>query len=230
MSLKRCFSLSISICLLTIILSCEKLIELPSGGDITLTYYDTSVYFPTYKSFLLRDSVAIIGDSDSSLLKGQENEISSIIPQIAAQLLTRGFQQVDTISEADFAVNVGLANLETNQISDLPIWTDGQKEYLEWYSGGYPVWGSFQGFWYPWTYQEFDTKTGLLEIEIVDAQSIRDITFSGSTNEPQSDIQPDFLWKAIISGIVEEDKFIPDKASKYINEAFSQSTYLHSKN
>jgi|GEM_PF-5461467 len=203
-------------------LSCTKISDIRSDSDVCLTYYDTSVNFGEYRTFLLRDTVAYISDlKGEQTIQADSTLISSIIPAIASELLQRGYVQADSLGAADFAINIALANISAESIQDVAAWSKNQdlNSYLEWYSDGAPIWGNFSGFWYPWTYKEIRTADGVLLIEFVSAHSVQELRKDSST-------PLEFLWQAIITGVIADGTYSPQKGADYIDEAFNQSAYL----
>lgn len=226
----RIFILVIYSIIILQLYSCDKISNIPENNDITITFYNSEVDFSDYNTFIIRDSVALLLDNISAQTKEELTTISSIIPLITGKLLQYGYTQVDTLSNADFSVNVVLADNTPEDISELSTWLTEHDEdsYLEWYSEGNPIWGDFTGFWYPWSSESIETTKGLLIIEFVDANSQQNLKVSNRETKSSTpdDFRLTFLWQAIISGVFTDAKYDADKGSKAIEEAFNQSKYL----
>lgn len=221
------FNYRIIFFLFILLCSCARVSEIPENKDITLTNYDTTADFKKYRSFVIRDSVLFVSLDGHSLSADQELQLSSIIPQISSQLIRRGYTQVSSISAADISINILLADISQSDINNLPelLGKDNINSYLDWYSGGYPVWGGFNGFWYPWRYERVQSSTGVILIEMADGQSVRNAINAGSENTGSAPCIR-FLWQAILTGVYSGNGYDAAKSAKYIEEAFLQSEYL----
>jgi len=207
--------------------------------DIVLTYYDTKFDFKTYKTFYVRDSVGIISDyikpGDAEWKKfyaiaGPSNQIRN---KVARQFKDYGYKQVmDSLQDADFAVNLVATLVKVEGIISYPGYWSG---YFGYWGGYYPDWGGgYWGGYYPWyggsSYYTY--KTTNLMIEMADGDSLRslinylDTTPGGDPTDPDAP-KMKFVWQAFINGILTEERsYDMERIINGIQQSFKQSEYL----
>jgi len=214
--------------------------------DLTLTHYDKDFDFTPYKTFYLRDSVALVSDyivKDDANWKtfykvgGASNQIKNKIRQ---EYISMGYTEVDSIKTADVAVNM-LVTLSENTTTYYPGYWWGYPGY--WYGyypyyykggakywGGY--WGGYYGGYYPWYGggYSYTYKTGTLMIEMADGKALRKwIDYVQNTPDPSPE-DPNapklkFVWSAFIDGL-QDDYSTLDRVLDGIDEAYENSPYL----
>ncbi len=200
--------------------------------DITITYYDTLTNFQNYNTFAIRDSVGIISDylSDSEIANfykngGGNDEIKALV---RSNLTALGYTEVSEDQNFDFGVNLVVAAVENTEY--YYNWWYSYYGYYGWYWGGwYPYYG------YPWYPVTYTYQKGVLLMEMVDGESLRDYRewaddkTQGEIENADPDEVPDinFVWQSLVSGIAGEEKaYNKERAERGINEAFDQSPYL----
>jgi len=214
--------------------------------DLTVTYYDTEFDFSSVGTYFMRDSVGLIsdeikeGDKEYKDFYKKGGPSDQILNEIVTNMSARGYQKVDSMHSADFAMNPVLT-LNTKSGSayypgywyGYPGYWGGYWGYYYWKSYyGYPGWG--YGGYYPWygggysTYYEYTTHN--MMIEMADGDSIRSIRDWISQNpDPDWDEAPEmrYYWQTIVNGILSgDDSYDLDRIKEGINEAFEQSDYL----
>ncbi len=89
--------------LLTVILftSCKKLppLENLSSDFVVQTKYDTSINFSSFKTFAIRDTIAIATDNPKDSVWYDANA-QSIIAAVAAKMTAAGYKQVPAVAKA----------------------------------------------------------------------------------------------------------------------------------
>ncbi len=248
MNTKR-FYLLITVALLGLVISsCYKDSDYYTEDyDLTLTHYDSEFDFTTYKTFYVRDSVGLASDyfsegdqewKDFYKIGGPNNTIRG---KVVSQYVAMGYTQVDSIYNADVAVNM-LVTLSENTSTYYPgYWWGyggywgGYYPYYYWKGKDSKYWyggGGYYGGYYPWygggysyTYQ-----TGTLMLEMADGESIRAwIDYIQNTPDPNPD-DPNapklkFVWSAFVDGLQDDYSSI-DRLTDGIDEAYENSPYL----
>jgi len=201
--------------------------------DITLTYYDTNYSFQNYHTFAIRDSVGIISDylSDSEIAAfyragGGNDEIKDLVRSNLTEL---GYTEVSNDENFDLGVNLVVAAVENTEYYYNWWYSYYSYYYYYWWGGWYPYYS------YPWYPVSYTYQKGVLLMEIVDGESIRDYRewADGKTQGEIENADPDevpdinFAWQALVSGIAGTEKaYNKERAERGINEAFDQSPYL----
>jgi hypothetical protein len=231
----------------TLITSCYKDADYYTEDyDLTLTHYDNEFDFSTYKTFYLRDSVALAsdyiveGDANwKSFYKvgGASNQIRNEVRQ---QYISMGYTEVDSIKKADVAVNM-LVTLSENTTTYYPGYWWGYPGY--WY-GYYPYyykggakywsgyWGGYWGGYYPWYGggYSYTYKTGTLMLEMADGKALRswiEYIQNAPDPSPEDPNAPElkFVWSAFVDGL-QDDYSDMTRVLSGIDEAYKNSPYL----
>ncbi len=214
--------------------------------DLTLTYYDNEFDFSSVKTYFMRDSVGFIsdqikeGDKEYKDFYKKGGPSDQILNEIVTNLKNRGYQRVDSMKNADFAMNPVITfSTNTGTIYypgywyGYPGYWGGYWGYYYWkYYYGYPSWG--WGGYYPWygyggaSYYQYTTHN--LMIEMADGDSIRKIiTWINQNPDPDWDEAPQmrYYWQSFVDGILSgDDSYDIDRIKNGIDEAFKQSEYL----
>ncbi len=216
--------------------------------DLTITSYDVNFDFSKYKTFYIRDSVAMISDyiekgdkewKDFYKTGGISDQIKFKIRQEYAAL---GYTEVhDTLHHADFAVNMVITLSKITSAVYYPGYWWGYPSYWDGYYpyyfkkgsknwGGY--WGGYWGDYYPWygSGYSYTYKTGTLMIEMADGDALRawihyiQTTPNPSPSDPKAP-KLKFVWSAFINGL-QDDNTNMERLNNGIDEAFKNSPYL----
>ncbi|MCD4680942.1 MAG: DUF4136 domain-containing protein [Bacteroidales bacterium] len=210
--------------------------------DVTLTYYNNTTDFSLYKTFVVRDSVGLFSDyfTDDDIEDFYSNNGASeaIKEKVKEKFEALGYIYVDSLVDADFAVNLFAAFFEKSGGYDYPIWwwDPYYYGYYSYYYPYYPGWGGgYYPGWYPWDYMYYSYNTGTVLVEMIDGQSLRDYKdWMGShTDEEIENADPDevpkleFVWQAVINGILSNKaSYDQNRLNTLIDEAYTQSPYL----
>ena len=242
---------SLSFILLTIIIitsSCYPIDDdvLTEDFDVVLTYYDNERNFSDYNTFVIRDSVGIITDhltfaeKQKFFTSGGLNE--TVKNKVIQQFESLGYTEVETLDDADFAVNLAIAVIENETTIIYPgyWWDYYYYDYWYWYGSYYPSWGGYYDYWYPWSYiyYSYTYEHGTLLLEMLDGQSLRDYReyMDTHTEEEIENADPndpelpelDFFWQSLVRGILSSStSYNEDRTLNGIEEAFEQSPYLN---
>lgn len=241
--------------------SCYKSIDTGDidTQDLTLTYYDKNFAesptenFQTYKTFVIRDSVGIISDY---LTQDEKDKFWSptgngpkIRSYIRKKFIEKGYQQVDSLKNADFAINIVLELVENTTYTMYPGWWYGWDGYWGWYgyygyyknannSNYYDYWwGGYYPYYPSYGYSSYTYETGTIMIEMIDARSLEELYDFVSDKTPDEiqdnlDSIPElkYRWQAFLNGVVSStDSYNEDRFNRGVDEAFEQSPYIHAK-
>jgi hypothetical protein len=186
----------------------------PQPDDVKLldefavrTSYDDGADFGSYETFsLATDTIGFISNStsDTILVASQSSLVRPILAEVKANMLERGYVQVDKSENPDLRLNVFIVNnIDFFQQVVYP------GNYYPYYGGGY---GYGYGSSYPYV-QTYTSDTGALVIEMIDMVN-RTI-----------DDKVRVIWTAymgdIISAVNREKQSVEG-----IDQAFVQSTYI----
>ncbi len=189
--------------------ACKKLppTENLSSDFVVITKYDTSADFSSFKTFSLRDTIAIKTDNLKDSI-WYDNGAKSILSNVADHMLAAGYTRVPSGSNnADMIVNVsGIRNV-------IAFITPGYW----WGSPGYPVpcfGNGCYSYYYPYWYS-YSVKTGTIMVEIADLKN-------APTNKKLH-----IVWSGIGTGAIGNSKsFIVDQCNKTVDQAFDQSPFF----
>jgi hypothetical protein len=175
-----------------------------SDYDVVVTFYDKEANFGQYKTFAIADTVFHITEDgeDSDLLTRDFDQ--DIIDRIEANMLAMDFQKEENPAQNTPDVVVVVAATASRNFN---IWT--------WYPGyGYPGWGWWGGWYYPWTsVTAYDL--GTLLFTIIDTEDF----------DPGEE-RYNGVWIAGINGILSGSNSNLSRINSHIDQAFDQSQYL----
>jgi len=178
--------------------------------DVVLTMYDTKVNFTDFKTFAIVDSIGLIKDDDTTVVRVSNDTTQAVLAQITDHMTQRGFTKVDKDQDPDLAINV-VAIKTMNTVYYYPgYW---------WYYPGYyspDYWGWYDwGYYYPWypTYA-YQYETGTLVIDIADQKDADPVTKTIPV-----------VFNAYIRGILNGHHSL-DQVMGDIDQAFSQTPQL----
>jgi len=267
--MKVTYKLIIAMSFLIGLNSCYKESDLDYHDmDVTLTLYDksfserTDTNFQTYKTFVIRDSVGLISDyidegSDTWRKFYKKDGTSDYIRQsIRKKFLEKGYVQVDSIKNADFAVNLVATVMQTDVYVGYPGYWYGWPGY-------YPYWGwgyyknadaskssnnlnyyYYYDYWYgyyPWYGggYSYSYETATVMVEMIDAESLNKYYkfIDGKTKDELENIPKDdfpvihYRWQSFLNGVLTYDaSYGKDRLDRSIDESFKQSPYIKSAN
>lgn len=205
-----CGSLLLAVILFT---SCKKWPPLDnlSSDFVVQTKYDTTVKFSSFKTFAIRDTIAVATDNPRDSV-WYDADARAIIGEVVKKMTAAGYIQVPLADRksADLAIQlVGIRNRIIYDISPGYWW--GFPGY-----GNTCYWSDCNGwpYWYPYWYN-YSIKTGTLVIEMADLK-----------NAPAKR-KLNMAWTGIASGQIGDSRsFIVDQCIKSVDQAFVQSPYL----
>ncbi len=178
----------------------------PSSGRVTqdlvvYTQYDVTVNFNEYKTFSLPNTVVYIDGKDTSTLNNANATV--LLNRIAADMKTRGFEQIANTAKPDLGVNVTAIKTTTTTVYS-PGWYYGYPGYYPW---GYP------GYGYPY-YPAYVTSysAGSVIIDLVDLKKVVNNTVM-------------VRWNAFIRGLMTNTHTQADITNS-VDQAFTQTPVL----
>jgi len=235
--------------------------------DVTLTMYDkkfserTDTNFQTYKTFVIRDSVGLISDyihnDDSEWTKFYNDNGTSekIIEAFKQKFIAKGYTPVDSLKNADFAINLVASLFKDEVYVGYPGYWYGWPGYYPCY--GYCYWykdasikssqvvNGVDYYYYDWWYgyypwygygYSYSYETASIMAEIIDAKSL--INYYQFVNDnknnldsiPQEDFPiVDYRWQAFLNGVLTYDAdYGRERFIRGVDEAFTQSPYIYS--
>jgi hypothetical protein len=182
-----------------------------SNDFVVLTKYDTASAFASFKTFAIRDTIAVSTENPKDSFWYDTNA-RAIIGEVAAKMTAAGYFRVATggASVADLGIQlIGIRNTTLYDVSP-GYW---------WGLPGYATpcyWGNCNGwpYWYPYWYS-YSVTTGSLIIEMAD---LKDAPKNRKLN---------IVWNGIGSGqIGNSNSFAIAQCIKSVDQAFAQSPYL----
>jgi hypothetical protein len=193
--------------------SCKKLppLENLSSNFVVQTKFDTATQFSAFKTFAIRDTIAISTDNPKDSI-WYDNNARSIINEVSAQMKAAGYTQLTSEEKSTADLGIQLIGIRNKIIYDVsPGYWWGLPGYAD------PCyWGNCNGwpYWYPYFYT-YSIKTGTMIIEMAD---LKDAAAKRKYN---------IVWTGIGSGQIGDSKsFIVDQCIKSVDQAFLQSPYL----
>lgn len=198
---------------LAIMAGCQKTppVENLSSDFVVQTKYDTSIDFRNYKTFAIRDTIAVsTGNPKDSVW--YDADAQSIISEVVSQMTAAGYKQVAAGGKGGADLGIQLMAIRNKTLVGVsPGYWWGFPGYGDpWYWGNYPGWV----YWSPY-YYSYSIKTGSIAIEMVDLK------------DAPGNQQLNIVWTAIGSGqIGNSQSFIVDQCIKSVDQAFLQSPYL----
>ncbi len=189
--------------------ACKKLpaTENLSSNFVVLTNYDTAANFASYRTFAIRDSIAIsTGNPKDSLW--YDGNAQKIIGETVTQMTRAGYTQVALTGHPDLGIQL-------TAVRDKVIYGVGPGYW--WGQPGYVdpcYWGNCWPYWYPY-YYSYSIRTGTLMVEMADL-------LNAGKNK-----KLDIIWTGIGSGqIGNSQSFILDQCIRSIDQAFAQSPFM----
>jgi hypothetical protein len=174
---------------------------------IYITNHDSSAAFSNYQTFSIADSVAVI---DGSSVSGQYNQVDeAFVTALKNKMQRLGYTLVNKTDHPDLGLSVSrIINTTTGVISYGDYWSDYGSYYdpFYWGYGGYG--------WDPpgWGFATYQTKEGLLSIDIVDLK-----------NAAKNNNQIKVIWNGMIRG---SGIFNASTAASQVDALFEQSPYI----
>lgn len=173
---------------------------------IYITNYDTSVNFLNYRTFSIRDSVAVI---QNNRLLGYDRTANDaqFIAEVSAALQQRGYTKVNNTANPDLGVTISrIINTATGLVS----YTDYGGYYGDFYDPFY--WGSpGYSYYFPTYYGVYQVSEAALGIDILDLRN------KAQNNSIRA------VWSGLIRG---SGIFRDQNAASQVKALFDQSTYL----
>ena len=167
-----------------------------------LTQYDVTINFSQYKTYQMSDSVVVITDTDSTLVKN--GNTMTVVNSIASNMQARGYTRVT--KNGDLAINV--AYLKNTHVT---------AYYPGWYWGYYPpYWYGGYNYNYPYYPVYYTSYTsGTLLWDMVDLKY------------PNTEKKLYYIrWNAFIRGLMTGSHTMADISSS-INQAFAQTPQIN---
>ncbi|MFT3704309.1 MAG: DUF4136 domain-containing protein [Agriterribacter sp.] len=194
--------------------SCEKLPPLDnlSSDFVVETKYDSSVHFSSYKTFAIRDTIAVATENPKDSV-WYDADAQTIINEVTKQMKAAGYTQVAAGEKGGADLGIQLVGIRNRTIFNV---TPGYWWGFPGYGDPY-YWGDYDGYpyWNPYWYS-YSIKTGSLIVEMAD---LKDAVRNQKLN---------IIWTGIGSGQIGDSKsFILDQCIKTVDQAFIQSPYLN---
>lgn len=196
------------------------------NDSIVLTKRAPQASFGAYHSFFIRPEIRVLADDDTAELL-DDRYAAPLLDETTAQLIARGYEQVDVKADAELAVELDYVR-SVNTAAWCYSWWDS-------YYWGYPAWG-----YYPYYGGCASTtwRSGTLATMIVDLTPARNDAGDGG-EAGASDAEGgaggagpgqkllSTIWFSGVYG-VESDytDSIVERARQGIDQAFTQSPYL----
>jgi hypothetical protein len=145
---------------------------------IYITNFDASANFSAYRTFSISDSVAVINNGQST--KQSTAADLAFVNAVKQQMQTRGYVQVDSKSNPDFAVNISRIYNTTTGIIRYSDYYDYYGSAWDPYNYGY---GGF-GYYSPFSYATYSIREGALSVDLLDIKNAQtsnriNVVFSG---------------------------------------------------
>lgn len=173
---------------------------------IYITNYDTSVNFLNYRTFSIRDSVAVI-QNNRLLGYDRTSNDAEFIAQVTAALQQRGYTRVSNTGSPDLGVTISrVINTATGVVS----YTDYGGYYDDFYDPYY--WGSpGYSYYFPNYYGVYQVSESALAIDVLDLRN----------KQQNNSIRA--IWSGLIRG---SGIFRNQNVSSQVMALFEQSPYL----
>jgi hypothetical protein len=182
-----------------------------SSDFVVQTKYDNTVDFKQFKTFAIRDTIAISTENPKDSV-WYDADAQSIINEVVDQMTAAGYTRVAPGEKGGADLGIQLIGIRNKNIVGVsPGYWWGFPGYGDpWYWGNYPGWY----YWSPY-YYSYSIKTGTIAVEMAD---LKDAVSNQKLN---------IVWTGIGSGqIGNSQKFVVDQCIKSVDQAFTQSTYL----
>jgi len=209
--------------------------------DMTATFYNTEFAFSSYNTFIMPDSTVLktnyLSESQIDKFYDKDGTSDQALALLRQRFLDLGYQEVDTLTAADFIAVPTLTMMEYDEtVTYYPGWWWGYPGYgwgwgyyksTNYYYGWYPVYP-----WYPTGVPvTVSTYVGTVIYEMVDAASYLEVVEWNEANpDPPAGVEAPVMkirWQAQIEGYSTEDgSYNQERAVRGTDEAFAQSPYL----
>lgn len=178
----------------------------PEDSQVFITNHDASVNFGTYKTFSIRDSVAVLGNQGQVQYSTTSRELD-FVARVINNLQQRGFVRVDRSQNPDLGVNVARVSNTYTGVTANP--------FFDPFWGGWGGWGWGGGLYYPQTFSTYQVRENYWYSEIIDLKNPR----AGQNGQQQLPV----VWTAEIRG---NGIFDQTSISRVVDAVFAQSDYL----
>lgn len=177
---------------------------------IYVTNYDTAVYFSSYKTFKIADSVANI-ENNRLNNKTLSSTDAQIITAVGSALAQRGFTPVTGTATPDLGVTVSTITNTSTHVVDYSNYGGNYGGYWDPFYWGY----SDYSYYFPTYYGIYQTDETVLSIDIIDLK-----------NAAQNNNKLDVIWSGLVRGT---GIFSDASINSQIAALFAQSPYLKNK-
>jgi len=178
----------------------------PEDSQVFITNHDAAANFGTYKTFSIRDSVAVLGNQGQVQYSTTSRELD-FVARIISNLRQRGFVRVDRSQNPDIGVNVARVSNTYTGVTANP--------FFDPFWGGWGGWGWGGGLAYPTTFSYYQVRENYWYSEIIDLKNPR----AGQNGQQQLPV----VWTAEIRG---NGIFDQTSISRVVDAVFAQSEYL----
>lgn len=176
-----------------------------SDSDLVATNYDSGFEFGNQVFFALPDSVIHVVDPEDRNPQIDRAYDQTILDQLEANMLSRGFEEVEDPFEADFIVQAYVWSATSTGV----IYTYG---YWDWY---YPPYGGYYPY-YPWGGYVYSYTYGTVLIDMIDRNGI----------DPGEGFIP-IVWTGGLNGALSDNRNdVKTRIENGIDKCFDQSPYL----
>lgn len=180
----------------------------PEESQVFITNHDRAANFGSYKTFSIRDSVAVLGNQNSVQLVAGLRE-RGFIARVIENLQQRGYVRVERSENPDLGVNVARVSNSYTGVTANPFF----DPFWGGFGGGY--WGYGGGFYYPPTFSYYQVRENYWYTEMLDLKNPR----AGQNGQQQANV----IWNAEIRG---NGIFDDASVSRVVDAVFAQSDYL----
>ncbi len=159
-----------------------------SESRIYITNRDSTANFSEFKTFSIADSVVVIQDGQNAG-KALTDYDAAIIAAMKAELVKRGYQQVDRTASPDLGINVSRIYSTSTGIVSYPNYWGDYGSYYDPYYWGYGGYSYYDPYYYGASfYDVYQTTEGLLSIDALNLKDAKE----GNTIKP--------LWSGVVRG------------------------------
>lgn len=178
----------------------------PEDSQVFITNHDASVNFGNYKTFSIRDSVAVLGNQGQVQYSTTSRELD-FVARVISNLQQRGYVRVDRSQNPDLGVNVARVSNTYTGVTANP--------FFDPFWGGWGGWGWGGGLYYPPTFSYYQVRENYWYSEIIDLKNPR----AGQNGQQQLPV----IWTAEIRG---NGIFDQTSIGRVVDAVFAQSEYL----
>ncbi len=173
---------------------------------IYITNYDKAADFPSFQTFSVADSVAVI---ENGQLSGRDltSYDAHLIAALKAKLTAEGYTLVAKSNEPDLGITISRISNDYTGIISYDDYAGDYYGYWDPYYWGYP--GS--SYYFPTYYGVYNIREGALSVDMFDLKD------ASSSNQLKN------VWTALVRG---SGIFNASNIDKHVETLFSQSPYL----